>query len=68
MAKKTARKPNSGSFKPGPDPRRHTFTRAERRLGYYRALRSNDYTIDTAAWFYRKIRSYYRAQRRAEAG
>jgi hypothetical protein len=66
MAKR--RKPNKGSFRPGPDPRRHVFTRAERRLGYYRALRINDNDIDTAAWFYRKVRGYYRAKIRAEAG
>jgi hypothetical protein len=29
-----ARKANSGSFKPGPDPRRHQFTQAERRRGF----------------------------------
>jgi hypothetical protein len=68
MPSKKARKPNKGSFRQGPDPRRHVFTKAERRLGYYRALRSNDFSIDTAAWFYRKIRGYYRAQARAEAG
>lgn len=60
MAAKTPRKANSGSFKPGPDPRRHKFTRTEQRLGYYRALLSNAADWDASAWFYRKIRSYYR--------
>jgi len=27
------RRPNRGSFRKGPDPRRHTFTAAERRRG-----------------------------------
>lgn len=59
--KSSPRKANKGSFRPGPDPRRHVFTRAERRLGYYRALKANDYSSATAAWFYYKIRGYYRA-------
>jgi hypothetical protein len=30
----TPRKPNSGSFRPGFDPRRHAFSKAERQHGY----------------------------------
>ena len=29
-----AKKANSGSFKPGPDPRRHVLTREERQRGF----------------------------------
>ena len=33
---------NRGSFKPGPDARRHQFTREECALGYQRAMESLD--------------------------
>ncbi len=32
------RKANSGSFKPGYDPRRHTFTAEERSAGFWTAI------------------------------
>jgi len=35
---KPARKANRGSFKPGPDPRRHKFTREECSAGFWSAL------------------------------
>jgi hypothetical protein len=33
-----ARKPNPGQFKPGPDPRRHKFTREECARGFWEAI------------------------------
>lgn len=32
------RKPNAGSFRPGPDPRRHKFTRGECSAGFWTAI------------------------------
>ena len=32
------RRANAGSFRPGPDPRRHTFTDAERSAGFWTAI------------------------------
>ncbi len=62
--KRKKRKANRGSFRPGYDPRRHVFTRAERRLGYLRCLTgygkcSNPHVC---AWVWRKVRSYYRSR------
>ena len=34
------RNPNQGSFKPGPDPRHHTFTAEERSAGFWAGLAS----------------------------
>lgn len=34
----TTRKANAGSFKPGPDPRRHKFTREECSAGFWTAI------------------------------
>lgn len=34
------RRPNRGQFRPGPDPRRHRFTRAECQAGFWAALDS----------------------------
>jgi hypothetical protein len=34
----TKRRPNAGSFRKGPDPRRHTFTHAERSAGFWTAI------------------------------
>jgi len=36
----TSPKTNNGRFKPGPDPRRHHFTREECQRGFWRALDS----------------------------
>ena len=33
--KRKKRKATPGSFRPGPDPRRHTFTTSECRVGYW---------------------------------
>jgi hypothetical protein len=55
---------SAGRFKPGPDPRRHVFTRAERRRGYRVAMKNADpYTV---ALVFRRVRGFYRARRRAE--
>ncbi len=59
------RKPNSGSFKPGPDKRRHTFTRAERRRGYRTAMATSNPQI--LAWVYYRVRGYYRGRLRDDA-
>jgi len=37
---KRRRSTNRGSFKPGYDPRRHRFTRAECQAGFWRAIES----------------------------
>jgi hypothetical protein len=59
-----------GRFLPGPDPARHTFTRAERRRGYRNAVRNprpgtpcGD-SVHVLAWVYRRVRGYYCARRR----
>ncbi len=36
----TKRGPNRGQFRPGPDPRRHRFTRAECQAGFWAAIYS----------------------------
>ena len=33
-----ARRPNAGQFRPGPDPRRHTFTKDECSRGFWTAI------------------------------
>lgn len=57
-----SRTPNSGSFRKGPDPRRHVFTRDECRLGLMIAVATA--TPAVAAWLRNKVRSYYREKRR----
>lgn len=57
---------NKGSFKPGPDPRRHVFTRKERRKGYKRAMAHGD--VHVVAWVFRRVRGYYRACKQAREG
>jgi hypothetical protein len=55
------RQPNSGSFRPGPDPRRHPFTHEERCRGYVTALeRLGTGDARVYAWLWRRIRAYYR--------
>jgi hypothetical protein len=55
------RRRNAGSFGPGPDPRRHVFTRVECQRGYQAAMegvgKCNDPTV--SAWVWRKVRAYY---------
>jgi hypothetical protein len=61
-------KANATSFKPGPDPRRHAFTRAERRKGFRNAMKRTLATnFHTHAWLFRKIRGQYRRKRRESA-
>ncbi len=62
---KTTRTPNAGSFRPGPDARRHKFTPDERRRGYQTAMSKSDAHV--VAWVFRRVRGYYRAVRRASA-
>jgi hypothetical protein len=52
------RRPNSGSFQKGPDPRRHVFTRDECRLGLMIAYATA--APEVALWLRDKVRSYYR--------
>lgn len=59
---------NPGWFQPGEDSRRHQFSRRERRKGYKHAMESPNLSADQLAWVWRKVRGYYRAQRRAAAG
>ncbi len=54
----------SGRFQPGPDRRRHKFTRAECQRGYRAALEKCSQDWDLYAWFYYKIRGYYRKEKR----
>lgn len=56
--RRRSRRPNSGSFRKGPDPRRHVFTRDECRLGLMIALATA--TPEVAQWLRGKVRSYYR--------
>ena len=69
MPRRKKREPNSGSFQPGHDPRRHVFTRQERQKGYRNAVRScsgrpGKESWDLSAWLFRRVRSFYRAQKR----
>ena len=56
------RHPNSGSFRKGPDPRRHVFTRDECRLGLMIAYATA--TPEVAQWLRRKLNTYYQEKRR----
>ena len=61
------KKANAGSFQPGPDPRRHQFTRSERKKGYRNAMKATaERDINVHAWVWRRVRGYYRAKRREE--
>lgn len=61
-SKRRRKKVNTGSFKPGPDPRRHNFTTRERKRGYLSAVsgvgKCNNPQI--SAWVFRRVRAYYR--------
>jgi hypothetical protein len=59
------RRANQTSFRPGPDARRHVFTRAERRRGYRNAMAGSDAHV--VAWVFRRVRSHYRRLRRESA-
>ena len=56
------RKPTSGSFRKGPDPRRHVFTRDECRLGLMIAYATA--TPEVAEWLRLKLRTYYSEKQR----
>jgi hypothetical protein len=59
------RRINAGAFRRGYDPRRHEFTAEERRRGYQSALEAAVAAgWDRYAWFYYRVRGYYRARRR----
>jgi hypothetical protein len=63
-------KPNNpGAFKKGYDPRRRCgFTTEQCRKGYQAAKRKMDERSPQAsAWFFRRIRGWYRKKRREEA-
>jgi hypothetical protein len=57
-----------GRFQPGPDARRHRFTRAECQKGYAAALAKCMSDWELYAWFYSKIRSHYRKVKRRGKG
>lgn len=68
-SRRKGRRPNKGSFRPGYDPRRHAFTDEERKRGHERAKAAcSAHSVERAAWFFRHIRSYFRARRREEKG
>ena len=52
------RKANSGSFQPGPDPRRHILSKAEQRKGFEMAQRSPQ-GRRFHAWLWRKVSRFY---------
>src|SRR5215472_19185323 len=52
-------KANSGSFKPGFDPRRHVFSKAECRKGVLIATRLAKMPSRVRAWLGNKIRWHY---------
>jgi hypothetical protein len=60
------RKANSGSFKPGFDPRRHSFSKAERQKGYRVATQEKRMPSRLRAWLRKKIRRYYQRRDSAE--
>jgi hypothetical protein len=68
--KRKKRQATAGSFRPGPDPRRHVFTRAECRLGYAHAMlgkgKCNDPKVCAYVW--RKVRKYYSDRERSDDG
>ncbi len=53
-----------GRFLPGPDPARHRLTKKERRKGYATALTRMQEDWQTWAWLYRRIRGWYRQQKK----
>jgi hypothetical protein len=59
------RRTNATSFRPGPDPRRHVFTQAERRRGYRNAMAGSNANV--VAWVFRRVRARYRRLRRESA-
>jgi hypothetical protein len=60
---------NAGAFKKGYDPRRHRgFTTEQCRKGYQAAKKKMDARSPQAsAWFFRRIRGWYRKRKREEA-
>jgi hypothetical protein len=62
MPRRRKRRPNSGSFRKGPDPRRHVFTRDECRLGLMIAYASA--TPAVAEWLRLKLKTYYQEKQR----
>lgn len=64
MPRKRRRKPNPGSFKPGPDPRRHRFSREECRLGLMIAYATA--TPEVAEWLRLKVKTYYAEKSRGQ--
>ena len=57
--RKPRRKATAGSFKPGFDPRRHTFTTQECRMGYWVACMKNPHLRE---WIQLKVRLHRRAK------
>ena len=56
------RKPTPGSFRKGPDPRRHVFTRDECRLGFM--IADATATPEVAQWLRRKPNTDYQEKQR----
>lgn len=59
---------NSGSFKPGYDPRRHVFSKRERQKGYDVAMNEAKMPSRLRAWLRKKIRRYYQELRERKRG
>lgn len=57
------RRPNAGSFKPGPDPRRHVFTQSDCRIGWWVA---NIRHPELRDWLRMRLFCYYSERRRRD--
>lgn len=62
---KKRRRANSGSFQPGPDPRRHVFTRQDCWLGYAVCYIKHPHLRH---WLRRRVRCYYAQREKQLAG
>ena len=53
---------NQTSFRAGPDPRRHVFSQAERRKGFWVATRLSKQPSRVLAWLRNKIKRHYQGK------
>ena len=59
---------NSGSFKPGYDPRRHVFSKRDQQKGYRVATQEKKMPSRLRAWLRKKIRRYYQERLERKRG
>jgi hypothetical protein len=61
--RKPKRRPNAGSFRPGPDPRRHKFTASDCRVGW---LVANILHPELREWLRMRLFVFYSQKERKE--